>query len=131
VVNQIPWHFSQQSGNTLIFPSATHYTRSEIDSPFGPVVLRGKNRRVQGVCLAVEGEKRELNSPVKTSNRPLDDWGKLLRDNAALSAIQDRLLHRGHLLKFEGKRYCLKEASVRLTEKKRKSSGLKKYGISD
>jgi DNA replication protein DnaC len=58
-----------------------------------------------------------------TSNRPLDDWGKLLRDNAASSAIQDRLLHRGHLLKFEGKSYRLKEAAARLIEKKQKSSG--------
>jgi DNA replication protein DnaC len=58
-----------------------------------------------------------------TSNRPLEDWGKLLRDNAASSAILDRLLHRGHLLKFEGKSYRLKEASIRLTENKRKSSG--------
>jgi DNA replication protein DnaC len=39
-------------------------------------------------------------SSLITSNRPLDDWGKLLGDNAAFSAIQDRLLHRGHLLKF-------------------------------
>lgn len=62
-------------------------------------------------------------STLITSNRPLDDWGKLLRDNAASSAIQDRLLHRGHLLKFEGKSYRLKEASLRLTETKRKSLG--------
>jgi DNA replication protein DnaC len=58
-----------------------------------------------------------------TSNRPLEDWGKLLRDNAASSAIIDRLLHRGILLKFEGKSYRLKEASTRLAENKRKSSG--------
>jgi DNA replication protein DnaC len=57
-----------------------------------------------------------------TSNRPLDDWGRLLRDNAASSAILDRLLHRGHLLKFEGKSYRLKEASIRLTENKRRIS---------
>lgn len=63
------------------------------------------------------------NSSVISSNRPLDDWGKLLRDNAASSAILDRLLHRGHLLKFEGKSYRLKEASIRLTENKRLSSG--------
>ena len=62
-------------------------------------------------------------STVITSNRPLDDWGKLLRDNAASSAIQDRLLHRGHLLKFDGKSYRLKEASTRLMESKQKSSG--------
>ena len=58
-----------------------------------------------------------------TSNRPLDDWGKLLRDNAASSAILDRLLHRGHLLKFEGKSYRLKEASIRLRQNKQETSG--------
>ncbi len=62
-------------------------------------------------------------SSLITSNRPLEDWGKLLRDNAASSAILDRLLHRGHLLKFEGRSYRLKEASVRLTEQKQKVSG--------
>jgi DNA replication protein DnaC len=60
-------------------------------------------------------------STVLTSNRPIEDWGKLLRDNAASSAILDRLLHRGHLLKFEGKSYRLKEAAVRLSENKRKN----------
>jgi DNA replication protein DnaC len=62
-------------------------------------------------------------STVITSNRPLEDWGKLLRDNAASSAILDRLLHRGHLLQFEGRSYRLKEASVRLAEHKQKPSG--------
>jgi DNA replication protein DnaC len=62
-------------------------------------------------------------STVISSNRPLEDWGKLLRDNAASSAIVDRLLHRGHLLQFEGRSYRLKEASLRLAENKRKRSG--------
>jgi DNA replication protein DnaC len=62
-------------------------------------------------------------SSLITSNRPLDDWGKLLGDNAASSAIQDRLLHRGHLLKFEGRSYRLKEASIRLTESRQKITG--------
>jgi DNA replication protein DnaC len=53
-------------------------------------------------------------STLITSNRPIEDWGKLLKDNAASSAILDRLLHRGHLLKFEGKSYRLKEAARRL-----------------
>jgi hypothetical protein len=34
-----------------------------------------------------------------TSNRPVDDWGKLLGDSAAVSAMLDRLLHHGHVLK--------------------------------
>ena len=55
-------------------------------------------------------------STLITSNRPIEDWGKLLKDNAASSAILDRLLHRGRLLKFQGKSYRLKEAAVRLSQ---------------
>ena len=32
-------------------------------------------------------------------NRPVEDWGKLLSDAAAVSAMLDRLLHHGHVLK--------------------------------
>ena len=38
-------------------------------------------------------------STLVTSNRPVEDWGKLLGDAAAVSAMLDRLLHHGHLLK--------------------------------
>lgn len=55
-------------------------------------------------------------STLITSNRPVEDWGKLLKDNAASSAILDRLLHRGRLLKFQGKSYRLKEAASRLSQ---------------
>jgi len=34
-----------------------------------------------------------------TSNRPVEDWGKLLGDSAAVTAMLDRLLHHGHVLK--------------------------------
>jgi hypothetical protein len=64
---------------------------------------------------------RQRKSSLITSNRPIEDWGKLLGDNAAASAILDRLLHRGHLLKFEGKSYRLKEASKRLALEKKKN----------
>jgi len=57
-------------------------------------------------------------STIITSNRPIEDWGLLLKDNAASSAILDRLLHHGHLLKFERKSYRLKEAAKRLSQKK-------------
>jgi DNA replication protein DnaC len=32
-------------------------------------------------------------------NRPVDDWGKLLGDTAAVAALLDRLLHHAHVLK--------------------------------
>jgi len=41
----------------------------------------------------------ERVSTLLTSNRPVDDWGKLLGDTAAVAALLDRLLHHGHLLK--------------------------------
>jgi len=41
----------------------------------------------------------ERTSTIITSNRPVDDWGKLLGDNAAVSAMLDRLMHHAHLLK--------------------------------
>ena len=36
---------------------------------------------------------------VATSNRPVEDWGKLLGDSAAVTAMLDRLLHHGHVHK--------------------------------
>ncbi|PYO27557.1 MAG: hypothetical protein DMD86_17745, partial [Candidatus Rokuibacteriota bacterium] len=33
-----------------------------------------------------------------TSNRPVEDWGKLLGDTAAVAALLDRLLHHAHVL---------------------------------
>jgi DNA replication protein DnaC len=41
----------------------------------------------------------ERASTLLTSNRPVDDWGKLLGDTAAVAALLDRLLHHGHLVK--------------------------------
>jgi DNA replication protein DnaC len=41
----------------------------------------------------------ERASTILTSNRPVEDWGKLLGDAAAVSAMFDPLLHHGHVLK--------------------------------
>lgn len=41
----------------------------------------------------------ERQSTLITSNRPVEDWGRLLGDTAAASAMLDRLLHHGHVLK--------------------------------
>ncbi len=41
----------------------------------------------------------ERTSTILTSNRPVDDWGKLLGDAAAVSALLDRMLHHAHVLK--------------------------------
>lgn len=41
----------------------------------------------------------ERASTLFTSNRPVEDWGKILGDAAAVAAMLDRLLHHGHVLK--------------------------------
>ena len=49
--------------------------------------------------LEVIMRRYERTSTMVTSNRPVDDWGKLLGDTAAVSAMLDRLLHHSHILK--------------------------------
>ena len=49
--------------------------------------------------LEIVMRRYERASTLLTSNRPVDDWGKLLGDNAAVTAMLDRLLHHAHLLK--------------------------------
>lgn len=49
--------------------------------------------------LEIIMRRYERVSTLITSNRPVDDWGKLLGDSAAVSAMLDRLLHHGHVLK--------------------------------
>jgi hypothetical protein len=46
-----------------------------------------------------------------TSNRPVEDWGKLLGDSAAVSAMLDRLLHHGHVLKCGPRSWRTKTSS--------------------
>jgi DNA replication protein DnaC len=49
--------------------------------------------------LEIVMRRYERASTMLTSNRPVDDWGKLLGDTAAVTAMLDRLLHHGHVLK--------------------------------
>lgn len=44
------------------------------------------------------------------------DWGKLLGDVVVVTPLLDRLLHHGHLPKFEGKSWRLKESAARLAK---------------
>jgi DNA replication protein DnaC len=54
----------------------------------------------------------ERFSTLLTSNRPVEDWGKLLGDVAAVSAMLDRLLHHGHVLKCGPRSWRTKTAAA-------------------
>src|SRR5881628_3518037 len=49
--------------------------------------------------LEIVMRRYERTGTLLTSNRPVEDWGKLLGDTAAVTAMLDRLLHHGHVLK--------------------------------
>ena len=59
----------------------------------------------------------EKLSTIITSNRPVDDWAKLLGDIVVVTPLLDRLMHHGHLLKFDGKSWRLKEAAARVAKR--------------
>jgi DNA replication protein DnaC len=58
----------------------------------------------------------EKCSTLITSNREIDDWGKLLGDVVIVTPLLDRLMHHGNLLKFAGKSWRLKESADRLAK---------------
>jgi DNA replication protein DnaC len=62
--------------------------------------------------LEIVMRRYERASTLLTSNRPVEDWGKLLADVAAVGAMLDRLLHHGHVLKCGPRSWRTKTAAV-------------------
>lgn len=62
--------------------------------------------------LEIIMRRYERASTLLTSNRPVEDWGKLLADVAAVSAMLDRLLHHGHVLKCGPRSWRTKTTSI-------------------
>jgi DNA replication protein DnaC len=62
--------------------------------------------------LEIIMRRYERASTLLTSNRPVEDWGKLLGDVAAVTAMLDRLLHHGHILKCGPRSWRTKTAST-------------------
>lgn len=50
----------------------------------------------------------ETRSTVMTSNRPLEDWGKLIGDVPSATAILDRFLHHAEVVSITGRSYRLR-----------------------
>ncbi len=62
--------------------------------------------------------RHEVKSTMMTSNRPLEDWGKLVGDVPAASAILDRFLHHAEVIEITGRSYRLrKQAGDRVAKK--------------
>jgi DNA replication protein DnaC len=69
--------------------------------------------------LEVVMRRYENRSTLMTSNRPLEDWGKLVGDVPAASAILDRFLHHAQTIAITGRSYRVKDAAMIQPEKKK------------
>jgi DNA replication protein DnaC len=57
--------------------------------------------------------RHQLRSTIMTSNRPLEDWGKLIGDVPAATAILDRFLHNAEVMTITGRSYRLRNRGGR------------------
>ena len=62
--------------------------------------------------LEIVMRRYELRSTIMTSNRPLEEWGKLLGDVPTAGAILDRFLHHAQIITITGKSYRTKDRAT-------------------
>ena len=62
----------------------------------------------------------EIRSTIMTSNRPLEDWGKLIGDVPSATAILDRFLHHVEIVSITGRSYRLRNQTGPVTSPTRR-----------
>jgi DNA replication protein DnaC len=78
-------------------------------------------RRSGEYLLEIIMRRHENRSTMMTSNRPLEDWAKLIGDAPAATAILDRFLQHATIINITGKSYRLRHGGS--TEAKANSKG--------
>jgi DNA replication protein DnaC len=81
--------------------------------------LKSLPRHSAEYLLEVIMRRYENRSTIMTSNRPIEEWGKLLGDVPSASAILDRFLHHAQTIAITGRSYRLKDQPVRNPEKRK------------
>src|SRR5271165_4221973 len=64
----------------------------------------------------------QVRSTMMTSNRPLEDWGKLIGDVPAATAILDRFLHNAEVIAITGRSYRLRNRAESVESAKQRGS---------
>lgn len=70
--------------------------------------------------------RHETRSTIMTSNRPIEEWGKLLNDVPAATAILDRFLHHCEIINMEGRSYRLRNGGRSKTKPQEQDSSTRK-----
>jgi hypothetical protein len=66
--------------------------------------------------LELVKRRYERASTLCTSNRPVEDWGKLLGDNAAVAAMLNCLLHHAQVIQFWPQKLATKTADLKRSQ---------------
>ena len=70
--------------------------------------MKNLPRRAGEILFEIIMRRYETRSTMMTSNRPLEDWGKLIGDVPSATAILDRFLHHAEIIAISGKSYRLR-----------------------
>lgn len=70
--------------------------------------MKNLPRRAGEILFEIIMRRYETRSTMMTSNRPLEDWGKLIGDVPSATAILDRFLHHAEIVTINGKSYRLR-----------------------
>jgi len=73
----------------------------------------------------------EVRSTMMTSNRPIQDWGKLIGDVPAATAILDRFLHHAEMIQITGRSYRLRKQEGELTKEREDGQSDRRTAPSD
>ena len=73
-------------------------------------------RRSGEILFEIIMRRYETRSTMMTSNRPLEDWGKLIGDVPSATAILDRFLHHAEVVAITGRSYRLRNRSENMAE---------------
>jgi DNA replication protein DnaC len=74
--------------------------------------LKNLPKRSGEFLFEVVMRRHETRSTVMTSNRPLEDWGKLIGDVPSATAILDRFLHHAEIVTMNGRSYRLRNRNA-------------------
>ena len=73
-------------------------------------------RRSGEILFEIIMRRYETRSTMMTSNRPIEEWGKLLQDVPSATAILDRLLHHATVIAISGRSYRLRNPPAQSEE---------------
>ncbi len=71
------------------------------------------DKQGRDLLFQVISKRAETGSIILTTNRPFKEWTEVFQDHAVATAIADRLIEYGELIKIEGPSYRLKRRKLK------------------